>query len=116
MGPEIAKESPTPVNCVRRAGSSGECSSGDRTATSRETSGVRRATAAKRLLSFDEKSGTAERTCEPDGAITDGKKPRAGRPWSDGRAIQQGTSPEWSSCGQLLGPVRQVEQGRAHAK
>jgi hypothetical protein len=61
MGPEIAKESPTPVNCVRRAGSSGECSSGDRTATSRETSGVRRATAAKRLLSFDEKSGTAER-------------------------------------------------------
>ena len=84
MGPETAKESPTPVNCVRRAGSGGECSSGDRTATSRKTSGVKRATAAKRLLSFDEKSGTAERTCEPDGAITDGKKPRAGRPWSDG--------------------------------
>jgi hypothetical protein len=65
MGPETAKESPTPVSCVtvRRAGSSGECSNGDRTTTSRasETSGVRRATAAQRLLSFDEKSGTAER-------------------------------------------------------
>ena len=53
MGPEIAKESPTPVNCVRRAGSSGECSSGDRTATSRKTSGVRRATRRAGLPSAD---------------------------------------------------------------
>ncbi len=29
MGPETGKESPTPLNCVRRAGSSGECSSGE---------------------------------------------------------------------------------------
>jgi hypothetical protein len=116
MGPEIAEESPTPVSCVRRAGSSGECSSGDRTTTSRETSGVRRATAAKRLLSFDEKSGTAERgrVHEPDDLRS--SMERSPAPAGHGvtvRAIQQGTSPEWSSCEQLLGPVRQVEQGRA---
>ena len=60
MGPEAAKETPAPANCVRRAGSSGECSSGDGTTTSHESSGVKKATAAESLLSFDEKSGTAE--------------------------------------------------------
>ncbi len=80
------------------------------------------------MLSFYEKNGTAERgrvrrMVRPPGQHQwKDSEARVGsltrRPWDSEwriRMVQQGdtTSPDRVSCGLLLGPVRQVEQGRA---